>query len=50
MSVHIAHFVLEPLRHADYEVVDDSFDGAEGCYILSGAMVQLNNDRALVWM
>ena len=47
MSIDISHLVLEPFRHANDEVVDETADGAEGRDIFAAAMVELDVDEVL---
>lgn len=39
MGVDISHLILEALRNADNQVVDDGFDSSERSNILAGTMV-----------
>lgn len=48
MGVDVSHLVLEPFRDADYEVVDDGLDCAEGSDVFTGAMVEFDVDGFLV--
>ena len=45
MGVDVSHFILEASSHADYKVIDDSLDRAEGCNALAGAMVKFDVDH-----
>lgn len=44
MGIDISHLILEALRNADDQVVDDGFDGSECCNVLAGTMMQFDND------
>lgn len=50
VGVDVAHLVLEALRHADDEVVDEGADGAERRDVLARAVVQLDVDDVLGWV
>ena len=42
MRVDITHFVFESPANSNDQVVDNGLDGAKGCDILAGAMVEFN--------
>lgn len=44
MGIDISHLILEALRNADNQVVDEGFDGSERCNILAGTMMQFDID------
>ena len=48
MGVYVAHLVLEPLCHANNEVVDDGADGSQSSNILALAVVNLDGDLVLL--
>lgn len=45
MGIDISHLILEALRNADDQVVDDGFDGSESCNVLAGTMMQFDDDN-----
>ena len=47
MSVDVSHLVLVALCDASHQVLDDRFDGSEGCDILSRAVVDFDLDKLL---
>lgn len=44
MGIDISHLILEALRNADNQVVDEGFDGSQRCNILAGTMMQFDID------
>jgi hypothetical protein len=48
MGIDVSHLVLEALRDADNQVVDQGSDSAESSDVLAGAMVKLNVDDVLL--
>ncbi len=49
MCVNVAHLVLEPFRDPDNQVVYEGLDGAKGCDIFAGAVMEFNVDGGCVW-
>ena len=47
MGIHISHLVLISLCDANYEVVDDGSDCAEGCDVLARTVVDFDLDNIL---
>lgn len=45
MGVDISHLILEALRNADNQVVDDGFDGSECSNVLACTMMQFDIDE-----
>jgi hypothetical protein len=50
MGIDVSHLILEALRDADNQVVDQGSDCAESSDVLAGAMVQLDVDDVLLWV
>lgn len=48
MGIHVAHLVLVAFGDADDQVVDDGPDGAEGCDIFAGAVVDFDLNDAFL--
>ncbi len=48
MGIDVAHLVLEALCHADYQVVDERANCAEGSDVLARAVVDLDVDDVLL--
>lgn len=44
MGIDISHLILEALRNADNQVVDDGFDRSKCCNILAGTVMQFDID------
>lgn len=44
MGIDVSHLILEALRNADNQVVDEGFDGSERCNILAGTMMEFDID------
>lgn len=47
MCIHVSHLVLVAFCHTNDEVVDEGFDRAQGCDILSAAVVEFDVDDVL---
>ena len=50
MCVDVSHLVLEALRDANDQVVDEGSDGSEGSNVLSRAVVEFDVDDILLWV
>lgn len=50
MCVDISHLILEALRDADYQVVDEGLDCAKCSYTLASAVVQFDVDDVSGWV